>query len=42
MGILMLAASKGSQVTVVTQGSDAKEAMEELAKLIEDKFGEKS
>jgi len=40
MGLLMLAAPKGSMVTVTTSGEDAKEAMEAIGKLINDGFGE--
>ena len=34
MGILMLAAEKGSKITIVTEGDDAKEAMKELTSLL--------
>jgi phosphocarrier protein len=40
MGVLMLAASKGTQVSITIKGDDAKEAMEALGKLIDAKFGE--
>lgn len=40
MGVLMLAASKGSTITVLAKGDDAKEAIEALGRLIGDKFGE--
>ena len=40
MGVMMLAAAKGSTVTVETQGPDADEAMQELLSLIADRFGE--
>jgi len=40
MGILMLAASKGTKITVKVDGRDAGQAMQTLGKLIEDKFGE--
>ena len=40
MGILMLAASKGSRITLRCEGKDAAEAIQVLGKLIEDKFGE--
>ncbi len=40
MGILMLAASKGTRVTLKVEGKDEGEAMEALGKLIENKFGE--
>jgi len=41
MGILLLAAGEGSKIAVRARGRDAKEAIEELSKLIEGKFGEK-
>lgn len=41
MGILMLAAPKGSVVTVSAEGADAGEAMSAIADLIDAKFGEK-
>ena len=40
MGLMMLAASMGSQVEVTAEGPDAKEAMTALLALIEAKFGE--
>jgi phosphocarrier protein len=40
MGVLMLAASKNSKISITAKGDDAKEAMEALRKLIEEKFGE--
>jgi len=40
MGVMMLAASKGSKIKVTTKGEDAKESLEALEKLIKDKFGE--
>jgi phosphocarrier protein len=39
-GILLLAASKGAMVEVITEGPDEIAAMEAVRKLIEDKFGE--
>jgi len=41
MGLLLLAAGKGSKVVVRAEGKDAKEALKEIGKLIEGKFGEK-
>ena len=41
MGLLLLAAGQGSQVVVKAQGKDAKKAVAEIGKLIEDRFGEK-
>jgi phosphocarrier protein HPr len=40
MGILMLAATKGTKITVRVEGKDAQQAMETLGKLFENKFGE--
>jgi len=40
MGVLMLAAAQGTQVTVRAEGDDAEEAMAALGSLIEDGFGE--
>jgi phosphocarrier protein HPr len=40
MGILMLAASKGTKITVQVDGPDAEEALNAIGALINDKFGE--
>ncbi len=40
MGILMLAAAKGTKITLKAEGKDAAEAIQSLGKLIESKFGE--
>jgi phosphotransferase system HPr (HPr) family protein len=40
MGILMLAATKGSRITLKVEGKDANQAIQILGKLIENKFGE--
>jgi len=40
MGVMMLAAGKGAKVTLEVAGPDEKEAMEALAALIADYFGE--
>ncbi|HLD09055.1 MAG TPA: HPr family phosphocarrier protein [Methylophilaceae bacterium] len=40
MGVMMLAASKGSKIAIVTNGADEKPAVEALVALINDKFGE--
>jgi phosphocarrier protein len=42
LGILTLACPKGSTISVRAEGSDAQEALEEIGKLIDDKFGEKA
>lgn len=34
MGILILAAEKGTKVTIIAQGPDAEEALEKLAELV--------
>ncbi len=40
MGILMLAATKGTRITLKAEGKDAEQAIETLGKMIENKFGE--
>ena len=40
MGVMMLAAGKGSRITIETEGADADAALAALTRLIEDKFGE--
>ena len=40
MGVMMLAAGKGARVTLETDGPDEAEAMDALAALIADCFGE--
>ncbi len=40
MGVMMLAASKGSKVIIEVDGNDEIPAMQALVQLIEDKFGE--
>ncbi len=40
MGILMLAASKGTKITLKVEGKDSVQALQALGRLIEDKFGE--
>jgi len=40
MGVMMLAAAKGSSVELETEGPDEQAAMDALAALINDKFGE--
>jgi phosphocarrier protein HPr len=41
MGVLTLAAAKGSEICVSCEGEDAEDAMAALAKLIEAGFGER-
>ena len=40
MGLLMLAAAKGSTIDVATSGADAEPLIAAIASLIDDKFGE--
>lgn len=40
MGILLLAAPKGTLISIAVDGSDEEQAMNNLAELIEDGFGE--
>ncbi len=40
MGVMMLAAGRGSRVAIETDGADADQALAALVTLIEDKFGE--
>jgi len=40
MGLMMLAAGPGSQLTLIVEGSDANEAAEVLERLFANKFGE--
>ena len=40
MGVMMLAAGRGSTVTIEANGDDADAALAALTKLIADKFGE--
>ena len=40
MGVMMLAAGKGSVVTLETDGADEQECFDALVALINDKFGE--
>jgi phosphocarrier protein HPr len=40
MGVMMLAAARGTTVTMETSGPDEEEAMSALLELIKDRFGE--
>jgi phosphocarrier protein len=42
MGIMMLAASKGSELELIISGEDEMEACDALKTLINDRFGEES
>jgi phosphocarrier protein len=40
MGLMMLGAAMGDSITIRAEGDGAEEAVEALAKLVEDRFGE--
>ena len=40
MGVMMLAASQGSTLTLIARGEDETAAVETLLRLVNDKFGE--
>ncbi|QMV71458.1 HPr family phosphocarrier protein [Comamonas piscis] len=40
MGVMMLAAGIGTEVTIETEGADEQQAMDALLALVNDKFGE--
>ena len=40
MGVMMLAASKGSQITIHAEGNDAQESITQLEQLINNRFDE--
>lgn len=40
MGVMMLAASKGSMIELTAQGADAEEASDAIESLVNDRFGE--
>lgn len=40
MGLMMLAASKGTSIKVSTSGNQAKEALAAISELVNNKFGE--
>lgn len=42
MGVLMLAAAQGTTVTVEASGNDATQALEAIAELVADRFGEEA
>lgn len=42
MGLMMLAAGKGTTIFIETDGADEEEALKKIIELIEDKFGEGS
>jgi phosphotransferase system HPr (HPr) family protein len=40
MGVMLLAAGKGTEIELIVSGADETEALEELMKLIANRFGE--
>ena len=40
MGVMMLAASRGTELVIITDGNDEVEAADSLAGLVTDRFGE--
>ena len=40
MGLMMLGAAKGDSIVIHCSGTNAEEALEKLAALVEDRFGE--
>ncbi len=40
MGLMMLGAAMGDSITIHTSGDGAEDAIDRLAKLVEDRFGE--
>ena len=40
MGVMMLAAAKGSTIVIETEGVDEAQALEALENLVQDRFGE--
>ncbi len=42
MGVMMLAAAKGSTLTLIAEGEDAAQALDALAQLVADRFGEEA
>lgn len=42
MGVMMLAAGQGSRITLIVEGEDEQQALEELCGLVADRFGEEN
>ncbi len=40
MGVMMLAAAKGAELSLIAEGEDENEAIETIKRLIADRFGE--
>jgi phosphocarrier protein len=42
MGVMMLAAAQGSHITLIAEGVDAAQALDELERLVKSRFGEEA
>lgn len=42
MGVMMLAAACGSTITLIAEGPDAQQALDELEALVQNRFGEEA
>ncbi|PCK09517.1 MAG: phosphocarrier protein HPr [Alteromonadaceae bacterium] len=42
MALMLLAAAKGSEITLITEGEDAQQALDSIATLINNKFDEEA
>ncbi len=42
MGVMMLAAAQGSEITIQAEGEDADQALDALADLVANRFGEEA
>lgn len=42
MGVMMLAAAQGSTITLIAEGADAESAIDALARLVAERFGEEA
>ena len=42
MGVMMLAAGLGAKITLIAEGSDAAQALDALAALVAERFGEEA
>ena len=40
MGVMLLAAANGAENTLIADGDDARQALDEMAQLVADRFGE--
>jgi len=40
MGVMMLAASKGTDITLIINGNDENDAIDKLSELVQERFGE--